>query len=80
MVRTAGAGTSPLRGLRTADTDPLAGEAMRTRGTIVVLDAAGDARASGQRWGAMRAAVAGSPRIVTPIRKAPTAPMPVQIG
>jgi hypothetical protein len=28
----------------------------------------------------MRAAVACSPRIVTPMRKAPTAPMPVQIG
>jgi GAF domain-containing protein len=57
IVRTAGAGTPLLHGLRTADTDPLAAEAMRTRGTIVVLDPAGDARASGERWGAMRNAV-----------------------
>src|SRR5262249_35901485 len=57
VVQTAGPGTSPLRGLRTSDADPLAAEAMRTRGTVVVLDAASDPRASGQRWGAMRAAV-----------------------
>ena len=54
VVHAAGPGASVLRGLRTADTDPLADEAMRTRGAIIVSSPAEDARTSGQRWGALR--------------------------
>ncbi len=60
VVHAAGPGASVLRGLRTADGDPLAADAMRTRGAIIVSDPAGDARASGQRWAALRNAM-GAP-------------------
>jgi hypothetical protein len=43
-----------LAGLRTADTDPLAAEAMRTRDALIVADAAGDPRVTGRRWEALR--------------------------
>ncbi len=54
VVRTAGAGIAALRGLRTADSDPLAAEAMRTRDALIVADPAGDARVAGPRWQAVR--------------------------
>ena len=57
VVHAAGSGASVLRGLRTSDTDPLAAEALRTRGAVIVADPASDPRTSGQRWAAMRNAV-----------------------
>ncbi len=60
VVHAAGPGASVLRGLRTSDTDPLAAEAMRTRGAILVSAPAGDPRTSGQRWAAMRNAAGTS--------------------
>ncbi len=60
VVQAAGPGADALRGLRTSDTDPLASEAMRTRGALIVAAASGDARASGSRWEAL-ATEAGRP-------------------
>jgi GAF domain-containing protein len=57
VVDAAGPGATILRGLRTADTDPLAAEALRTRGAVIVLDATSDPRVAGQRWAALRNAV-----------------------
>jgi hypothetical protein len=54
VVQTAGTGVSVLRGLRTADSDPLAAEAMRTRDALIVSDPAGDPRVAGHRWQALR--------------------------
>lgn len=60
VVHAAGPGAPALIGLRTADTDLLAAEAMRTRGAFIVPEGAGDPRASGERWEALREA-AGEP-------------------
>ena len=60
VVEAAGAAATVLRRLRTADGDPLAAGAMRTHGTLIVGDAAGDARLSGRRWELLRSAL-GSP-------------------
>jgi GAF domain-containing protein len=57
VVSAAGPGVSSLRGLRTRETDPLAEEALRTRGAVIVGDVESDARALAPRWGAVRAAL-----------------------
>jgi hypothetical protein len=57
VVHAAGPGASILRGLRTADTDPLAADALRTRGAVLIADASADTRTSGQRWAALRNAM-----------------------
>jgi GAF domain-containing protein len=60
IVHAEGPGAAALRGLRTGDADPLAAEAMRTRGALIVPVAAFDPRVSGQRWAALTEA-AGKP-------------------
>ncbi len=57
VVQAAGPGAAILRDLRTAETDPLAAEALRTRGAVIVRDAGADPRTSGQRWAALRNAM-----------------------
>jgi hypothetical protein len=55
VVHARGPEAAAVRGMRTSDTDPLAAEAMRTSGAVVVRDPA-DARLSGRRWEVYRAA------------------------
>jgi hypothetical protein len=43
-----------LLGLRTGDADPLAAEAMRTRGAILIASAVDDPRLTGRRWEVLR--------------------------
>jgi GAF domain-containing protein len=57
VVQAAGPGAAILRDLRTAEADPLAAEALRTRGAVIVREPAADPRASGQRWAALRNAM-----------------------
>jgi GAF domain-containing protein len=57
VVEVSGPEVDVLRRMRTPDADPLAADAMRTPGTLLVRDAASDARLSGQRWALLRAAV-----------------------
>jgi hypothetical protein len=66
VVRAAGPGAAALRGLRTGDAEPLVTEIMRTRGALVIRDAASDPRASGQRWEALRGAF-DPPRVVASV-------------
>jgi GAF domain-containing protein len=56
VVEVSGPELEALRRVRTPDADPLAAEAMRTRGALVVRDATGDARVTGRRWGLLQAA------------------------
>jgi GAF domain len=60
IVRAAGPSVSSLRGMRTSDADPLAAEALRTRGAVIVRDPEKDPRAKGARWQAVRNAI-GAP-------------------
>jgi hypothetical protein len=55
VVHARGPASAAVRGLRTSDADPLAADAMRTAGAVVVRDAA-DPRLSGRRWEIHRAA------------------------
>jgi hypothetical protein len=50
VVHAVGPGVAGMRGLRTAEADPLAAEALCSRSALLVLEPAGDARLSGQRW------------------------------
>jgi hypothetical protein len=56
VVQASGPGTSVLKGVRTGDGDPLAAEAMRTPGALILREGALDPRASGKRWDMVRLA------------------------
>jgi hypothetical protein len=53
IVRAAGPGAASLRGLRTADGEPLVDEVMRTRGALLARES--DPRVVGRRWEILRA-------------------------
>jgi GAF domain-containing protein len=54
VVFARGPGAMAVRGLRTSDADPLAAEAMRTPGAVMLRDG-DDPRAGGRRWELLRA-------------------------
>jgi hypothetical protein len=69
-VRAAGPGTAALTHTRTAEGEPLAAEALRTRGAVIVRDAANDPRASAARWETLRAALGRPLACIASVRAA----------
>jgi hypothetical protein len=70
VVSAAGPGILSLCGLRTSESDPLAAEALRTRGAVLVHNAEADLRAQAPRWGAVRSALAEPLRCIACARAA----------
>jgi hypothetical protein len=70
VVRAAGPGTGVLARLRTSEADPLAAEALRSRGAVILPDAANDPRAIGGRWDALRTALGQPLACIATIRAA----------
>jgi GAF domain-containing protein len=62
VVHALGPVPGDLLGLRTGDADPLAAEALRTRGAIIVPAPESDPRLVGRRWDVLRS-VAGRPLV-----------------
>jgi GAF domain-containing protein len=57
VVHAAGPGAEALRGLRTADTEPLVDESMRTQGALFFEETSPTRRTKGRRWEVLRAAI-----------------------